>query len=101
MSVPLSNVRTRPLRVLLIADNPLAGRILAKQLTVQGHEAHWARDTMEARWLWLPKFYDVVLIDLQKDAASGMGFVERIKSKWPDQKIAFVSRSSEGNCQES
>ena len=44
---------------------------------------------MEARWLWLPKFYDVVVIDLQKD--SGMGFVRCIKSECPDQKISFVS----------
>jgi DNA-binding NtrC family response regulator len=89
MSAPHAT-HTHATRVLLIADNPLAGKILTAQLTVQGHEVHWARDTMEARWLWLPKFYDVVVIDLQKDPA-GMGFVQRIKSESPDQKISFVS----------
>jgi DNA-binding response OmpR family regulator len=96
MSAPHTS-RTHASRVLLVADDPLAGKILAAQFTVQGHEVHWARDTMEARWLWLPKFYDVVVIDLQKDPAGGMGFVQRIKAESPDQKISFVSEVGRQN----
>jgi hypothetical protein len=49
----------------------------------------------ETRWkpggLWLPKFYDVVVVDLQKDSASGTGFIRRVKAECPEQKITFVS----------
>lgn len=94
MSAPHTS-RTHASRVLLVADDPLAGKILAAQFTVQGHEVHWARDTMEARWLWLPKFYDVVVIDLQQDSASGLGFVRRIKAEYPDHYVRQRSRATE------
>ena len=91
MSAPVSNSKPRLARVLLIADDPLAGETLRTQLALSGHEVHWARDTMEARWLWHPKFYDVIVVDLRRDSSSGTGFAHRIKTECPEQKIAYVS----------
>jgi CheY-like chemotaxis protein len=85
-SLPTSQA-VRP-RVLLVND-PSRGSLVAQQLTDKGYDVFWARDTMEARWLWLPNFYDLVLIRLPKDANSGTGFVRRIRQEAPEQRIAF------------
>ena len=85
-SLPTSEA-VRP-RVLLVND-PSRGSLVAQQLTDKGYDVFWARDTMEARWLWLPNFYDLVLIRLPKDANSGSGFVQRIRREAPQQRIAF------------
>lgn len=85
-SLPTSQP-ARP-RVLLVND-PSRGSVVAEQLTSKGYDVFWARDTMEARWLWLPNFYDLVLIRLPKDAHSGNGFVRRIRKEAPSQRIAF------------
>jgi hypothetical protein len=74
-------------RVLLVND-PSRGGVVA-ELTDRGYDVFWARDTMEARWLWLPNFYDLVLIHVPKDANSGSGFVRRIRKEAPAQRIAF------------
>jgi hypothetical protein len=84
-SLPTSQT-ARP-RVLLVND-PSRGSVVA-ELTHRGYDVFWARDTMEARWLWLPNFYDLVLIHLPKDANAGSGFVRRIRKEAPAQRIAF------------
>ena len=75
-------------RVLLVND-PNRGSLVAEQLIRKGYDVFWARDTMEARWLWLPNFYHLVLIRLPKDTNSGNGFVQRIRKEAPGQRIAF------------
>ncbi len=85
-SLPTSQA-IRP-RVLLVND-PASGSLVAEQLTGKGFDVFWARDTMEARWLWLPNFYDLVLIRLPKDANSGNGFVRRIRKEAPGQRVAY------------
>jgi hypothetical protein len=73
----------------LLVNDPNRGSSVVEQLTCRGYDVFWARDTMEARWLWLPNFYDLVLIRLPKDVASGTGFVQRIRREAPAQRIAF------------
>lgn len=85
-SLPTSQA-ARP-RVLLVND-PSQGSALPEQLSSRGYDVFWARDTMEARWLWLPNFYELVLIHLPKDANSGSGFVRRIRKEAPGQRIAL------------
>ncbi len=85
-SLPTSQA-ARP-RVLLVND-PSQGSALPEQLSSRGYDVFWARDTMGARWLWLPNFYELVLIHLPKDANSGSGFVRRIRKEAPGQRIAF------------
>ena len=93
-SLPTSQV-VRP-RVLLVND-PSRGSVVAEQLTRRGYDVFWARDTMEARWLWLPNFYDLVLIRLPKDANSGNGFLQRVRREAPRQRIAFWEDWAAGN----
>lgn len=88
MDTSLPTSQTARPRVLLVND-PSRGSLVVEQLTSRGYDVFWARDTMEARWLWLPNFYDLVMIHLPADANSGSGFVLRIRKEAPGQRIAF------------
>ncbi len=88
MDTSLPTIQAVRPRVLLVHD-PSHGNLVVEQLTHKGYDVFWARDTMEARWLWLPNFYHLVLIRLPKDANSGHGFVQRIRKESPGQRIAF------------
>jgi CheY-like chemotaxis protein len=83
-------------RVLLVND-PSRGSLVVEQLTRKGYDVFWARDTIEARWLWLPNFYHLVLIHLPKDANSGKGFLMRIRKESPGQRIAFWNDWADSN----
>jgi len=92
MESPVIIPRRVPQRVLLIVDDPTKARVLEERLTAQGMEVYRARDTMEARSLWLPNFYDSVVIGIQKESASGI--VRRIREDAPTQTIAFVTHAN-------
>ena len=77
-------------RALLVADDPMAGSALQKELLAQGADVFWARDSIEARWLWMPSFYGAVIISLDKDCAEGL--IRRIKADDPEQYISVVQR---------
>lgn len=77
-------------RVLLVADNPIAGAIVREQLSTAGYDVHWARNRMEAGVLWQPSYYDVVLVDLRQDPDEGQELVRRIKATDPAQRIIFL-----------
>lgn len=88
MDTSLPTSQTARPRVLLV-NHPTHGSLVVEQLSNRGYDVFWARDTMEARWLWLPNFYDLVMIHLPTDANSGRGFVRRIRKEAPGQRIAF------------
>ncbi len=77
-------------RVLLVADNPIAGAIVREQRSTAGYDVHWARNRMEAGVLWQPSYYDVVLVDLRQDPDEGQELVRRIKATDPAQRIIFL-----------
>jgi len=77
-------------RVLLVADNPVAGAIIRGQLSTAGYDVHWARNRVEAGVLWQPSYYDVVLLDLRRDPSGGEDFAHRIRATDPGQRIIFL-----------
>lgn len=77
-------------RVLLVADNPIAGAIIRGQLSAADYDVHWARNRVEAGVLWQPSYYDVVLLDLRRDPGAGEDFARRIKATDPGQRIIFL-----------
>jgi DNA-binding response OmpR family regulator len=81
-------------RVLLVADNPLAGTIIREQLSTAGYDVHWARNRVEAGVLWQPSYFDVVLLDLRRDPAEGEEFALRLKATDPAQRIIFLNGRS-------
>jgi hypothetical protein len=77
-------------RVLLVADNPVAGAIIREQLSAAGYDVHWARNRVEGGVLWQPSYYDVVLLDLRRDPREGEDFARRVKATDPGQRIIFL-----------
>src|SRR5438445_12577307 len=55
MNAPLVAQCQTARRILLVADDPMEGGMLAEQLISTGNEEYWARDTSEAPCLWMPK----------------------------------------------
>jgi len=77
-------------RALLVADDPMAGSALQKELLALGVDVFWARDSMEARWLWVPNFYGAVIISLEKDSTGAEGLIRRSKADDLEQYISVV-----------
>jgi hypothetical protein len=82
--LPVPHTRSR---ILLVVDCVTNGVAFAQELIAEGHEVHWARDTAEARWLWMRNYFDSVIVC----AEGARGFVERIRKECPHQKIEIVS----------
>lgn len=90
MEPPLRQPQLGINRVLLVADDPMAGAALQQKLVAQGADVFWARDSMEARWLWLPNFYTSVIIRLNKDSTGAEALIHRIKTDDPKQPVSIV-----------
>jgi hypothetical protein len=60
--------------------------MLSQELIAQGHQVHWARDTAEARWLWIRNYYDAVIVC----ARGAGGFVQHIRKESPQQTVTVV-----------
>ena len=95
MKPPLLFPQSGRNRALLVADDLMAGSVLQKELLAQGADVFWARDSIEARWLWVPNFYGAVIINLEKDPNGAEGLIRRIKADDPEQHIHVVQNVQE------
>ena len=73
----------------------MGGSALQKELLALGADVFWARDSTEARWLWVPNFYGAVIISLEKDSTGAEGLIRRIKADDPEQQISVVRGAQE------
>ncbi|MBL8951304.1 MAG: response regulator [Myxococcaceae bacterium] len=83
---------SRRLRILVIDDEPLVGRSLARLLG-RRHDVELCTSAVEALARGdLPRF-DVVLCDLMMPGMSGVDFYERVVKEWPqlEGRIGFLS----------
>ena len=76
-----------PGRVLLVIDDLTHGELLARLLLAEGHEVRWARDTVEARWVWMRNYFEAVIVCAQ----GATGFVQHIRKESPSQNITVVT----------
>jgi signal transduction histidine kinase len=67
-------------RVLVVDDNPVNRRILARQLELAGAEADAAAGGEEALQRWASAGYDLVLADLQMPGMDGFELARRIRA---------------------
>ncbi len=81
----------KPKRVLLVDDNELIRRLRATILGNLGHEVIEAASLEEARALWNPKRFHLIIVDLKQDAERALQFCEELKQRWPDQLVAFLT----------
>lgn len=76
--------------VLMVAGNAAAQNVRADVLRSHGVEVHCAKDIVEAALLWVPDFFDLILLDMQHKPKDAMSFCRTIRRQRPKQRILFL-----------
>jgi len=78
-------------KALLIDANQPTRDVRTRVLQSHGVEVHSAEDLSAARFLWQPKVYDLILLDLRKHLpGEALEFYQQIKETSPRERIAFL-----------
>src|SRR5690606_12254132 len=83
----------RPLRVLVVEDEPALRKVIAAMLSDRGHEVALASDGLEgvATYEAEAGSIDVVLLDLTMPGLSGRAALARIRAVDPEQPVIVMS----------
>lgn len=77
--------------VLLIDRNQRTREVRASVLRSRGVQVHEADSLQAARFLWQPKIYDVILLDMRRHLpGEALEFYEQIRDKNPEERFAFL-----------
>ena len=77
--------------VLLIDPNQPTRDVRASVLESHGLEVSTAEDLFTARFLWKPRTYDLVLLDVRRcPLGEALQFYEQLKGTSPRQRFAFL-----------
>ena len=76
--------------VLIVAVNGVAQRVRADVLRSHGVEVHCAKDSVEAALLWVPDFFNLVLLDMRHKPKDALAFWRTIRRADPKQRILFL-----------
>ena len=77
-------------RVLLVITSMSKRNLRASVLRKCGIEVVCAAQVSDARMLWHPSTYDLVLFDMSHDSASASELCSDMKSEFPRQKVAWL-----------
>jgi DNA-binding NtrC family response regulator len=59
-------------------------------LRSRGVHVHMAKDVIEAELLWVPDFFDLVLLDLRQRSKEAVTFWRAIRQQHPRQRVCFL-----------
>jgi len=62
----------------------------ARVLRSRGVHVHTAKSVAEAELLWVPDFFDLVLLDVRHRSKEAVEFWRTIRSQHPGQQIRFL-----------
>ncbi|MCA9652172.1 MAG: response regulator [Myxococcales bacterium] len=81
------------MKVLVVDDEPLITKMLARFARMRGHEATVASDGQEAWELFSsdPEQWAVMITDILMPRMNGVELVERIRSSGSDIPVVFIS----------
>ena len=86
---PISfQIRTK--NVLIVDGNEAMQRVRARVLRSHGVHVHTAKSVTEAALLWVPDFFDLVLLDVRQRSKEAVEFWRTIRSQHPGQRISFL-----------
>ena len=86
---PISfQIRTK--NVLIVDGNEAMQRVRARVLRSHGVHVHTAKSVMEASLLWVPDFFDLVLLDVRQRSKEAVEFWRAIRRQHPSQRISFL-----------
>jgi PAS domain S-box-containing protein len=82
----------KPIRVLLVEDNPNDAELVLRELRRAGFEPHWSRvDTEEAFLSNLNRELDIILSDYQMPQFSGLRALELLQQQGLDTPFIIIS----------
>ena len=86
---PISfQIRTK--NVLIIDGNEAMQKLRARVLRSRGVHVHTAQSVTEAELLWVPDFFDLVLLDVRQRSEEAVAFWRTIRRQHPGQRIRFL-----------
>jgi CheY-like chemotaxis protein len=86
---PISfQVRTK--NVLIVDGNEAMQKVRARVLRSHGVHVHTAKGVTEAELLWVPDFFDLVLLDVRQRSKEAVEFWRTIRRQRPSQRISFL-----------
>lgn len=83
-------VSPRPKKVLLVIANVSSRNLRATVFRNLGVEVVCAAHLSDARDLWHPSVYDLVLLDMHLDSADANSFCREMKSEFPAQNVSWL-----------
>jgi DNA-binding NtrC family response regulator len=78
-------------RILHVEDDPLFSRALARYLRFQGHTIVSAVSVFEAKTLFSPNAFNIVLCDYRLPDGTGLDVYEHVHHVAPTQKFLMLS----------
>jgi len=76
--------------VLIIDGNDAMQTLRAGVLRSRGVHVHTAKSVTEAELLWVPDFFDLVLLDARQRSNEAVEFWRTIRRQHPRQRIRFM-----------
>jgi CheY-like chemotaxis protein len=77
-------------RILLVVSDDVRRDLRARVLRKLGADVECAADISEARSVWRADSYDLVLLDVVRDARNAEEFCTEVKAAKPPQAVAFL-----------
>ena len=86
---PISfQIRTK--NVLIVDSNEAMQKVRARVLRSHGVHVQTAKSVTEAALLWVPDFFDLVLLDVRHRSKEAVEFWRTIRRQHPGQRIRFL-----------
>ena len=76
--------------VLIIDGDEAMQTLRARVLRSRGVHVHTAKSVTEAALLWVPDFFDLVLLDVRQRSKEAVEFWRTIRRQHPGQRIRFL-----------
>jgi DNA-binding NtrC family response regulator len=76
--------------VLDIDSNQAMQELRAGVLRSRGVHVHMAKSVIEAEVLWVPDFFDLVLLDVRQRSEEAVAFWRTIRREHPRQRMRFL-----------
>jgi len=76
--------------VLIIDGNEAMQQLRAHVLRSRGVHVHTAKNVTEAESLWVPDFFDLVLLDVRQRSKEAVEFWRTIRRQHPGQRMRFL-----------
>jgi two-component system response regulator RegA len=78
-------------KLLLVDDDPVFRRVLARALTQRGYEVHSAATGAEALQLSQEHAFIYAVVDLRLDNESGLSLVPALRERFPEARILVLT----------